>query len=36
MRNDRPSERMNIANIAGVTEVQRLALKSLGAVESQP
>jgi len=33
MRSDRPYERMNIAGARGLTEMQRVTLKALGAIE---
>lgn len=33
LRGDRPYERMNITGVTGLTEVQRVALRTLGAIE---
>jgi WD40 repeat protein len=33
LRGDRPYERMNITGVTGLTEVQKVALRTLGAIE---
>ena len=33
LRNDRPYERMNITNVKGLSEIQKVMLKALGAIE---
>ncbi len=35
LRSDRPYERMNIANVKGLTEMQKVMLRKLGAIESE-
>ncbi len=35
LRSDRPYERMNIAHVKGLTEVQKATLRSLGAIEEE-
>lgn len=35
LRNDRPYERMNITQVKGLTEAQKAALRSLGAIEDE-
>jgi len=35
LRSDRPYERMNITQVKGLTEIQKVALRSLGAIENE-
>jgi WD40 repeat protein len=35
LRSERPYERMNLTNVKGLTEAQKVALKLLGAVEEE-